>query len=33
MDELVRDGERWRFTRGRVSVDGAVAASRMFPLQ
>ncbi|MBM4385436.1 MAG: nuclear transport factor 2 family protein [Deltaproteobacteria bacterium] len=32
-DELVleRDG-RWRFARRRVSVDGAVAASKMFPL-
>jgi hypothetical protein len=31
-DELVRDGERWRFARRRVSVDGAVPASRMWPL-
>jgi hypothetical protein len=30
-DELARDGERWRFTRRRVSVDGAVPASRMWP--
>ena len=32
-DELVRDGERWRFARRRVSVDGAVPASRMWPLE
>jgi hypothetical protein len=32
-DELVREGERWRFTRRRVSVDGAVPASRMWPLK
>jgi hypothetical protein len=32
-DELVREGERWRFTRRRVSVDGAVPASRMWPLR
>ena len=32
-DALVREGDgRWRFVRRRVSVDGAVAASRMFPL-
>ena len=31
-DELALDGERWRFTRRRVSVDGAVPASRMWPL-
>ncbi|HEY8123769.1 MAG TPA: nuclear transport factor 2 family protein [Myxococcota bacterium] len=31
-DELVREAERWRFARRRVSVDGAVAASRMWPL-
>jgi hypothetical protein len=31
-DELVRDGGRWRFTRRRVSVDGAVPASRMWPV-
>ena len=30
-DELVRAGERWLFARRRVSVDGAVAASRMWP--
>jgi len=29
-DELVREGERWRFRRRRVSVDGAVAASPMW---
>jgi hypothetical protein len=29
-DELVREGERWRFTKRRVSVDGAVPASRMW---
>jgi len=32
-DTLVRDGERWRFARRRVSVDGAVAASRMWPVK
>jgi hypothetical protein len=32
-DELVREGERWRFTRRRVSVDGAVPASAMWPLK
>jgi SnoaL-like domain len=32
-DELVREGERWRFRRRRVSVDGAVQASRMWPLK
>ena len=32
-DELVCEPDgRWRFARRRVSVDGAVAASRMFPL-
>lgn len=31
-DELVREGERWRFARRRVSVDGAVSASKMWPL-
>ncbi len=31
-DELVREGERWRFARRRVSVDGAVPASKMWPL-
>ena len=31
-DELVREGERWVFARRRVSVDGAVAASRMWPM-
>jgi hypothetical protein len=31
-DELVREGERWRFARRRVSVDGAVPASRMWPI-
>lgn len=31
-DELARDGERWRFTRRRVSVDGAVPASKLWPL-
>ena len=30
-DELAWDGARWRFTRRRVSVDGAVPASRMWP--
>ena len=32
-DELARDGERWRFTKRRVSVDGAVPASRLWPLR
>ena len=31
-DELVREGERWVFARRRVSIDGAVAASRMWPM-
>jgi hypothetical protein len=31
-DELVREEARWRFARRRVSVDGAVPASRMWPL-
>jgi hypothetical protein len=30
-DELVREDGRWRFLRRRVSVDGAVPASRMWP--
>jgi hypothetical protein len=30
-DELSCDGERWRFAHRRVSVDGAVPASRMWP--
>jgi hypothetical protein len=29
-DELVREGELWRFTKRRVSVDGGVPASRMW---
>ena len=32
-DELVCEAERWRFIRRRVSVDGAVAASRMWPVK
>jgi hypothetical protein len=32
-DELVREGERWRFTKRRVSVDGALPASRMWPVK
>jgi hypothetical protein len=32
-DELVRESDgQWRFARRRVSVDGAVAASRLFPM-
>jgi hypothetical protein len=32
-DELARESDgKWRFKRRRVSVDGAVAASKMFPL-
>lgn len=32
-DELACDGGRWRFVRRRVSVDGAVPVSRMWPLK